>query len=493
MGFTVLLVGDEKELASFEDVVAEAKRFVGPVKVYPAWKAVDAVAKIQKAVAATGKCDVALLSHHFTAPGKEEFSDALRKVLRDKYPTVPIVVWGHTHKAGERGKHYHHTLEQQDAEGVGKMLMKVAAGELTAEWKAKGDKGRRSSDVRKSVDPPSRGASTDASAVRRKSLDKAAPEPSRRKSLDREATPGVVAASSATSRRSLGGWTGAEDGMGGMLGMGSMTGAGMGMMGMGGLMSGMPGLPAAPGLMGAGFGMPGLMAGGGNLMAGLMPGGMNGMPTMSMGGGLGAPMGMGNGMGLGMGNGMEAGGMGLGMAGMGISGMAPGFGGMHGMGMGVNGMGMGLASSLAMAPARLPPSASGLQGQTMPGASLMQPPGLPLQPPPTQLPAFGQPSPAATYPQVDAAAAISLKPSSSLTQPAAAPAPVAAPATPVAAAPAAAASGDVTALLDNMSLAGGGTNSDLIRMLAEEVVRLRKALEEKRSRTSVELPRVAAA
>ncbi|KAL6760725.1 hypothetical protein V8C86DRAFT_1760085, partial [Haematococcus lacustris] len=106
----VLLVGDEKELASFEDVVAEAKRFVGPVKVYPAWKAVDAVAKIQKAVAATGKCDVALLSHHFTAPGKEEFSDALRKVLRDKYPTVPIVVWGHTHKAGERGKHYHHTL-----------------------------------------------------------------------------------------------------------------------------------------------------------------------------------------------------------------------------------------------------------------------------------------------------------------------------------------------------------------------------------------------
>lgn len=40
-------------------------------------------------------------------PGKEEFSDALRKVLRDQYPNTVIVCWGHPKKGGDKGKHYH--------------------------------------------------------------------------------------------------------------------------------------------------------------------------------------------------------------------------------------------------------------------------------------------------------------------------------------------------------------------------------------------------
>mmetsp|Transcript_2244 Transcript_2244/g.5702 ORF Transcript_2244/g.5702 Transcript_2244/m.5702 type:complete len:82 (+) Transcript_2244:3-248(+) len=64
---------------------------------------------------------------------------------------------------------------------------------------------------------------------------------------------------------------------------------------------------------------------------------------------------------------------------------------------------------------------------------------------------------------------------------------------PAAAAPAAAPAGvppgqDVTALLSSMSVSGS-SNADLIRMLAEEVVRLRRALEEKRARASMDMPR----
>jgi hypothetical protein len=46
----------------------------------PTTRLLTCVLSLQRAVQQCGKCDVALLSHHFTAPGKEEFSDALRKV-----------------------------------------------------------------------------------------------------------------------------------------------------------------------------------------------------------------------------------------------------------------------------------------------------------------------------------------------------------------------------------------------------------------------------
>lgn len=61
----------------------------------------------QKLVQQCGTCHGALLSNHFTAPGKEEFSDTLRTLLKEKYPDVPVVCWGHPKKGGEAGKHYH--------------------------------------------------------------------------------------------------------------------------------------------------------------------------------------------------------------------------------------------------------------------------------------------------------------------------------------------------------------------------------------------------
>ena len=57
-----------------------------------------------------GQCHAALLSNHFTHPGKEEFSDTLRKVIKEKYPDVPVICWGNTKKGGDLGKHYHATL-----------------------------------------------------------------------------------------------------------------------------------------------------------------------------------------------------------------------------------------------------------------------------------------------------------------------------------------------------------------------------------------------
>lgn len=52
----------------------------------------------------------AFLSHHFTALGKEEFSDTLRAVLKEKFPEVPVICWGHAKKGGKQGENYHYTM-----------------------------------------------------------------------------------------------------------------------------------------------------------------------------------------------------------------------------------------------------------------------------------------------------------------------------------------------------------------------------------------------
>jgi hypothetical protein len=62
---------------------------------------------VQRAQQTLGKVDAALLDYKFTAPGKEEFSDTLRKVLKEKYPNTPIIGLGPKSKGGEQGKHYH--------------------------------------------------------------------------------------------------------------------------------------------------------------------------------------------------------------------------------------------------------------------------------------------------------------------------------------------------------------------------------------------------
>ena len=43
-------------------------------------------------------------------PGKEEFSDTLRQVLREKHPNVPVIGWGCQKKAGEQGKEWHYYI-----------------------------------------------------------------------------------------------------------------------------------------------------------------------------------------------------------------------------------------------------------------------------------------------------------------------------------------------------------------------------------------------
>ncbi|KAF5837331.1 hypothetical protein DUNSADRAFT_4539 [Dunaliella salina] len=147
MPFNVLVVASEKELGEFVPYVQAAKKYVGPIRVFKEYRSVQACEQAQEA-AASGGLHVALLSNHFTAPGKAEFSDALRKVLRDQFHETPIVCWGHPSRGGDKGKHYHHAL--QEFEEVGPMLAKIKNKELVAEWKEKGEKkglfGRRSID-----------------------------------------------------------------------------------------------------------------------------------------------------------------------------------------------------------------------------------------------------------------------------------------------------------------------------------------------------------
>lgn len=162
----LLVVGQEKELNDFEEALEGCKRYVGPLKLFSAHKAVDAVGRLQvtnelqtplkrsfalptfhqswqqlgatclmlsqqterrtrlpcflsqKLIQTCGTCHAAFLSNHFTAPGKEEFSDTLRKVLKEKYADVPVVCWGNPKKGGDLNKHFHATVVSARAYGA---------------------------------------------------------------------------------------------------------------------------------------------------------------------------------------------------------------------------------------------------------------------------------------------------------------------------------------------------------------------------------------
>jgi hypothetical protein len=58
-------------------------------------------------VQAYGDLPVALLHYKFTAAGKEEFSETLRKFLRDKCPNTVVVGWGSAKSGGKQGENYH--------------------------------------------------------------------------------------------------------------------------------------------------------------------------------------------------------------------------------------------------------------------------------------------------------------------------------------------------------------------------------------------------
>lgn len=58
---TLLVVGGEKELPSFEETLEACKKRVGPMKVFSAHKAVDAVGRLQvgtNLIVITKKCHV---------------------------------------------------------------------------------------------------------------------------------------------------------------------------------------------------------------------------------------------------------------------------------------------------------------------------------------------------------------------------------------------------------------------------------------------------
>lgn len=57
-----------------------------------------------------GHVEAAFLHHNFTARGKEQFSDALKQVLKEN-PEIPIICWGKVAKGGTQGKDFVHGLE----------------------------------------------------------------------------------------------------------------------------------------------------------------------------------------------------------------------------------------------------------------------------------------------------------------------------------------------------------------------------------------------
>lgn len=142
----VLVVISEKEVEQMEEVMNVVKRSF-PMRFMIAYKAVDGVSKLTKMQQQYGKCDAALLSHKFTAPGKEEYSETLRKVLKDKNPDIPVVCFGKVKAGGKQGEHYHYGMDAEDGadpKQIIAVLKQIQAGEIKAEYGGK--------DKRKSLD-----------------------------------------------------------------------------------------------------------------------------------------------------------------------------------------------------------------------------------------------------------------------------------------------------------------------------------------------------
>ncbi|GIL78234.1 hypothetical protein Vretimale_7609 [Volvox reticuliferus] len=417
----LLVVGEEKSLPDFEDALESCKRYVGPIKLFSAHKAVDGVSRLQKLVQTCGQCHAAFLSHHFTCPGKEEFSETLRKVIKEKYPDVPVICWGNSKKGGELNKHFHATLEFSkhsggDVNTLVDILKQVQAGQIRADYLHKDQ--RKSLERRNSLERTDsiRGATRTDSILRRVDSRRASAEGSRPSTLDR----------TVSSRRSMD-----DDGV-------SPSG-------------GAPaGIQSNPTLRRKSMERKGSLETHGNGGLGALPHGGGGSNGMGMGTGMGA-MRLGS-MSASMGS--------MGAAGIGMGGMGGGVGSLNaGMGMGMTGMGMGMGAGVAQGMMN-----GGINGGGLNGLNGMTAAGvMPQQPSAGISLGMGNNFGSMRGPMGVGTAS------------------------------------DMTAMMGNMSLGGNGggaaaaatavvapaapsPNADLIRMLAEEVVRLRKAVEEKRAR-----------
>lgn len=451
MVFSVLIVGEDKvnELKQLEATVNACKKYVGPIKVLSTTKAHEAVSHVNSLASACGRCDVAMLSHHFTAPGKQEFSDALRKVLKEKHPDAVVVCWGHPDKGGKKGEHYHFALEDTNPAAVGDCLSKIKNGEIVADYGGKGSKGGKGAPPRKSID---------AGAERRKSLDSdGAPGMSSSPSMRRKSdvAPAMMGSPSLrrksmeegmpspAGRKSFSLW---DDGMGGAS-MGNDTQTGY----------------AAVNNMGRSNGVGGMMAA---MPSMARTGSLNGTnPMLTSMGSMGGMSGM---------NGMGMSGMGS-MGGMGTMDMGS-MGGMGGMG-GMNNMGSmgpmaGMAAMAGISSLNHVPTmarSASLTGMN-PMASMM-----PMMNPLPAMPGMTPMVPMTGMTHMNGLTPMSgMIPMASPLSPMIGMTPI--PTSPTLDMPQAAA-----------APAASGGNTDLVRLLTDEVSRLRKAVEEKKIRQSLEL------
>eukprot|EP00798_Chlamydomonas_sp_ICE-L_P014729 gene14729-20773_t len=179
-----VLAGEEREMEEIKPhIMACSKKIGGPLKVVCAEKPVDIVARIQQA---GPNLRGVFLTSRLTAPGKEEFSDVIRKILKDKFNDVPIICYGKPSKGGDVGKHFHYPLDWSHKDGdpaeLAGLVVKMAKGDLPTNWKEK--KGKKD---KKSVDQsaPSPRPSIDA---KRPSI-----EASKRPSIDAGRRPSIDA------------------------------------------------------------------------------------------------------------------------------------------------------------------------------------------------------------------------------------------------------------------------------------------------------------
>eukprot|EP00803_Ostreobium_quekettii_P009398 evm.model.scf_1161.3 EVM.evm.TU.scf_1161.3 scf_1161:28413-33635(-) len=133
---SVAIIGPEKDVGAMEAAIRGiAKRL--PVRHTKASASVAGASAINQIVRETGKIDAALVHWRFTAPGKEAYSEVIRKTLVEKYPDCPIVAFGKKKKAGTEGKDYHAFLDAEDgvdANDLMSILKQCQNGEIEATY-----------------------------------------------------------------------------------------------------------------------------------------------------------------------------------------------------------------------------------------------------------------------------------------------------------------------------------------------------------------------
>lgn len=143
-GLGILMVGPEDWLGRFRDIVdsQHVARILGfPIKDYHSSKSVDAITQLNRCVDACGRCYGILLHHNFSVKGKEDYVELLKKVIKDKFPAVPIICWGDPTRGGRLNIDYHYPLKYQltddDATEIVKVLNMLNNGEILADYSGK--------------------------------------------------------------------------------------------------------------------------------------------------------------------------------------------------------------------------------------------------------------------------------------------------------------------------------------------------------------------